>query len=125
MAEKKCSKNKLANPSWLEKPGVLGYIIDSYQGLELSMVNKSRLRRIFRWEVDGQVYKGNAEAFTLHLGMKFGLTLGPSNACYVHAILRELGEVALPSKKERERRDKNSPNAGKFRQPDPDKWQVR
>jgi hypothetical protein len=121
-------KNKLASPSWLEKPGVLGCIIDAYQGVEQIPGQKKgrRVRRVFKWEDGDEEFKGNAEAFVLHLGLKFGLELKESAACFIHAILRELGEVVLPSMKEqREKPKKDSPRAGKFRQPSPDKWRAR
>ncbi len=122
-------KSRLANPSWLEKPGVLGFIIDSYIGVQKPEKSGGPPRRIFKWEEeDGEsvrVVKGNAEAFTLQMGLKFGLTLKPENATMVHAILRELGEPAHDKKEGRAKRDTNSPRAGKFRQPDPDKWVVR
>ncbi len=114
MTKKKCT---LANPSWLEKPGVLGFIIDSYVGVE-KMAKGGPPRRVFKWEdVDGNRVKGNAEAFTLHMGLVFGLTLKAENACMVHAILRELDEPAHIRKEGRAKRDKNSLRAGKFRQP--------
>lgn len=119
------------NPSWLEKEGVLGYIIDSYRGLEMDQERAAthrvgnRMRRVFEWMEGEEAYRGNAEAFTLHLGLKFGLSLKPVNTSSIHAILRELGEVVLTPCKEREKPKKDSPSVGKFRQPDPEKWRVR
>ncbi len=122
---KRDEKNDLVVPSWLEKPGVLSYIVDCYIGLE-NIPGTKRPRRVFGWiDENGLPYKGNVEAFVLHMGLKFGLNLSPASASLVHAILREMGEVVLSTKKEREARKKDSPNKGKFRQPRPDKWRAR
>lgn len=121
MAKKEDCREKIAG--WIMKPGVLGYIIDSYAGTERS--SRGPNRRVFEWEDGSSVYRGNAEAFILHLGTKFSLELKPEHACYVHALLREFGEVVLPSKGGKKMRDMNSPFRGRFRQPDPDKRKVR
>jgi hypothetical protein len=42
---------------------------------------------------DNLVHMGNIEAFTLHMGEKFGWAdVQPSDASNVHSILRKLGE---------------------------------
>jgi hypothetical protein len=122
---KRNEKNALIVPSWLERPGVLSYIVDCYVGTE-NITGTKRPRRVFKWtDENGLPYKGNVEAFVLHMGLKFGLNLSPAYASLVHAILREMGEVVLPTKKNREARKPDSPLKGKFRQPRPDKWRAR
>jgi len=108
---------------WMTQDGVLGYIINSYEGVEPVPNSPMVMRRIFLWEEDSVVKMGNTEAFVLHLGRKFGVETRPCDASQVHHILRDLGELILPHRKHESPRQ-NGPTAGRFRQPDPDEWVV-
>lgn len=109
--------------SWMTRDDVLGYIINSYEGVEPVPNNHGVMRRIFLWEEDNDIKMGNTEAFVLHLGKKFGLETRPCEAYQIHHILRDLGELILPHRKH-ESPSKNGPTAGRFKQPDPDEWVV-
>lgn len=75
---------------WFEKPEVLSYIIDSYQGTD------ERGKRQFVWEdpASGDVMIGNSRAFTDHLSEKFGLRLTATSWSGLHEAMRMLGEIA-------------------------------
>ena len=118
-------QNQKCHAKWLMTPGVLGHIIDSYAGIENVPHSPRKKRRVFEWVEEETVVRGNVEAFTLHLSLKFGLNLGPEKACFIHAVLRELGEVVGKNIGKRAKPDKNSPDVGKFSQPKPDKRYVR
>jgi len=74
---------------WFEKPEILSYLVDCYQG---TVTTKVGPKRQFIWEVEnGDVVIGNTRAFADHLFTRFGLT---DKACSdVHEAMRELGEV--------------------------------
>jgi hypothetical protein len=107
-------------PRWTQRPDVLEFIVDSYVGLDASG-NGGPPRRVFIWEEGSEIVMGNCEAFSLHLRDKFGLLrVHPSD---VHALLRALGEQ-IHQYDRRAARNPSSPAAGRFKQPDPDKWVV-
>ena len=108
---------------WMTRDDVLGYIINSYEGVAPVPDNPGVMRRVFLWEEDGNVRMGNTEAFVLHLGRKFGVETRPCDASQVHQILRDLGELIVPHRKHESPR-KDGPTAGQFKQPDPDEWVV-
>jgi len=109
--------------SWMTRDDVLGYIINSYEGVEPVSSHPGVMRRVFLWEEDGDVRMGNTEAFVLHLGRKFGRETFPCDAYQIHHILRELGELIHPHRTHESPR-KDSPIAGRFKQPEPDEWTV-
>lgn len=75
---------------WFEKPEVLDYIIECYQGTD-------GLKRQFVWEDDqGDVVIGNTRAFTDHVSVKFGLSRTSTSWSAMHEALRMLGEVVHP-----------------------------
>lgn len=102
---------------------VLGYIINSYEGIEPVPSNTKVMRRVFLWEDEGDVKMGNTEAFVLHLGQKFERKTNPCDATGVHEILRDLGELIHPHRKHDSPRP-DGPAAGRFKQPVPDEWVV-
>lgn len=72
---------------WYEKPEVLSYIIDCYQGVDGG-------KRQFIWETpEGDVVIGNVRAFTDHVSEKFSLGLTSTEWSAVHEAMRMLGEV--------------------------------
>lgn len=109
---------------WLRTDEVLGYIINSYHGVEPAPTNHRVMRRVFLWEEEGEVKMGNAEAFTLHLGRRFERKVSAQDASHIHQFLRDLGESITPHQRHEKPRT-DGPRAGKFRQPDPDEWIVR
>ena len=109
--------------SWMRGNAVLGYIINSYEGVEPVPSNPRVMRRVFLWEEEGDIKMGNTEAFVLHLGRKFGEKTLPCDPSQIHLILRDLGELIVPHKKH-ESPSKDSPLAGRFKQPEPDEWIV-
>lgn len=109
--------------NWMTQDEVLGYIINSYEGVESVPNNPGVMRRIFLWEEDGDARMGNTEAFVLHLGRKFGLETRSCDACHIHQVLRDLGELIVPHRKHKSPR-KDGPAVGRFKQPDPDEWTV-
>lgn len=113
---------KTAN-GWMTHDAVLGYIVNSYEGVEPVPSHPGVMRRVFLWEEDGVVRMGNTEAFVLHLGRKFGRETHPCDASQIHQILRDLGELIIPHKKHESPR-KDGPAVGQFKQPDPDEWVV-
>lgn len=110
--------------NWLESNEVLGYIVNSYYGIDTVPNNPKVMRRIFLWEESGETKMGNTEAFVLHLGKKFGMETLSRDASEVHRILRDLGELIHPHRKH-DRPCKDGPQAGRFKQPDPDEWVVK
>jgi len=82
--------------SWMIRDDVLGYIINSYQGIEPVPSNPRVMRRVFLWEEESEIKMGNTEAFVLHLGKKFGQKTLSCDASEVHQILRDLGELIHP-----------------------------
>jgi hypothetical protein len=54
---------------WFEKPEILDYIVEAYQGLD------GRKRQFLWEETNGDLVIGNSRAFADHLSEKFGLQL--------------------------------------------------
>jgi hypothetical protein len=77
---------------WYERPAVLDYIVEAYQGTE------EHGKRQFVWEdpATGDVLIGNSRAFTDHLAARFGLDLTATSWSGLHEAMRMLGEVAKP-----------------------------
>lgn len=117
-------RTELTLEQWLHQDDVLGYIVNAYQGVDAVPSRPGLMRRVFLWEEGHEVKMGNAEAFILHLGGRFGRSVRSGDASALHKLLRDLGEaIALHRKHEPRRAD--GPGAGRFRQPDPDEWVVR
>ena len=73
---------------WFERPEVLSYIIDAYQGMDGA-------KRQWAWEEEnGDVVIGNARAFADHLSQRFHLELTDTAWSGLHEAMRMLGEVA-------------------------------
>jgi hypothetical protein len=107
-------------PMWSLRPDLVSYVVDCYGGTE--EVAGGRVRRVFLWEEGDEVLMGNTEAFTIHLGQKFGLNLGAGDAASIHSMLREMGERILPAIEGRRQLGKAR---GKWRQPDPEAKVIR
>jgi hypothetical protein len=103
------------------RPEVVSYIIECYAGVD-TIPGMKKSRRVFLWYLpNGEVHMGNIEAFTIHVGEKFGfIDVRPSDASNIHRILRELGE----------RIQIHSPHSAKKRTntgqswPEPEEWVV-
>ena len=93
---------------WAEKPEVLSYIVDCYQGVDGK-------KRQFIWEADnGDIVIGNARAFTDHVSTKFNLGKTATSWVEVHHVLRALGEIAQIH------RPRTTIRGGKFRNQEPE-----
>ncbi|MFZ3020255.1 MAG: hypothetical protein WA051_01895 [Minisyncoccia bacterium] len=112
-------------PLWIKADEVVGYIINAYAGIDESPNRPGRMRRVFLWEDGDEIKMGNAEAFVMHLGQKFGKKLKPADASAVHALLRELGESLTPHLRGHAKPSDTSSKIGRFKQPDPEEWVVR
>lgn len=76
---------------WVEKPEILSYIIDCYQGVEKD--NGARKRQ-FIWETsEGNIVIGNSRAFYIHITEKFGMATQATSWSEIHTVLHELGEI--------------------------------
>jgi len=73
---------------WFEKPEVLDYIVNAYQGMD------GRKRQFIWEEPNGDILIGNSRAFADHLSERFGLQLTDKAWMAVHDCLRMLGEIA-------------------------------
>lgn len=116
-------RTKVGLFDWLRQDGILGYIINSYMGTGPVPKTPWILRRIFMWTEDDEIKQGNTEAFILHLGRRFERPIRASEASALHELMRDLGEI-ISSPRSHARPQKNSPNAGKFRQPSPEVWVI-
>ena len=114
---------KLGLYDWLRQNEVLGYIINAYAGIEPAPANHGVMRRVFLWEDAGEVKMGNTEAFILHLGRRFERKVKTHEASDLHKLLRDLGESITPHPRHA-RPQANGPQAGRFKQPEPDEWVV-
>lgn len=117
-------KDGLSLYSWLRQDSVLGHIINAYEGIEPATSNPAVMRRIFLWEDEHNVYKGNAESFMAHLGVHFGRQMKRSETAALHELMRDLGE-SINTHRTHSQRSPDGPYAGNFKQPNPDFWVVR
>lgn len=68
------------------------YIVKCYAGVEPTP-ERGNPRRMFEWEEADAIKRGNANAFTRHLGRRFGFDPSPHSASSVHKTLRDEGEA--------------------------------